>query len=189
MSIFMGAAPYAGYEIVGPALGQQPGLTGSGRSPCHFGRLYEKRVVLCWVPRFAVTAAGTQRKGRRQKPTPSAGTARYDLEADPNTATPIAASRACIAPAISVAFPLPVVIVDMEADIGRIGEPVFGLPAVPFVITDDRGGRGRAGQGEKANNGRTNEILFHGFLLTDFALVEERFRWRFGSVQVAGGNA
>ena len=43
------------------------------------------------------------------------------LEPDPNAAAPVAASRPWVAPAILVAFPLPVIVVDVEAHIRGIG--------------------------------------------------------------------
>ena len=61
------------------------------------------------------------------------------LEADPNTTTIIAASNPGIAPAVFVAFPLPIVVVDLDVDIRGIGELLFDLPAIAVIIANHGG--------------------------------------------------
>ena len=58
------------------------------------------------------------------------------LEADPYALIPVAGSCSWIAPAILVAFPLPVVAVNLEVSSGRVIVLVFNFPAVTFVIAN-----------------------------------------------------
>jgi hypothetical protein len=60
------------------------------------------------VVELEVSAAGPAR------PIPIVRNAMARLETNPDAATPVAASRACVAPAILVALPFPVVVIDLE---------------------------------------------------------------------------
>ena len=60
------------------------------------------------------------------------------LKPDPNAATVVAAPSAWVAPAIFVAFPLPVVVVDVEAHLRGILVLFFDVPAVAFIIANPR---------------------------------------------------
>ena len=68
-----------------------------------------------------------------------------NLELNPNTVTPVAATVAGLAPAVFVFVvvgPLPVVVVDAQAPFGFVVVFLFYAPAVAFVVADN-GGRGR----------------------------------------------
>jgi hypothetical protein len=61
------------------------------------------------------------------------------LKTDPNATTIIAASNPRVAPAVFVAFPLPIVVVDLDVDIRGIGELLFDLPAIAVIIANHGG--------------------------------------------------
>src|SRR5687767_13977174 len=80
------------------------------------------------------------------------------LEADPNAATPVAASRPNVSPPVLFGVDGPIVIVVVQPHLWRIGVLFLDAPAIAVVIAHDGGGSTR-GECEGGNERRGAEIL------------------------------
>ena len=81
----------------------------------------------------------------------------FSLEADPNPRrgpAPITSALSWIPPPVPIAIsisPFPIVLIDLDASFGRIGEPFFCAPTIAGLIAHDGGRRTRA-QSDSAND-------------------------------------
>jgi hypothetical protein len=96
------------------------------------------------------------------------------LELDPNTLTPVA-SPFMLTPTILIGFsisPPPIVAVDVETKFGAVLVFLFDVPAIAFLIANDRGRRTCRSQSKNAEcSERGTYKILHSLLLTFFVMV------------------
>jgi hypothetical protein len=101
------------------------------------------------------------------------------LELDPNSLTPVASSFV-LTPTIFIGFsisPPPIVAIDLETKFGAVLIFLFYVPAVAFLIANDRGRRACRNQGKNADG---SEISWWWCCQT--------LRWRRRSLKEEAGN-